>query len=98
MEAAMAAKELTVTVTGFKAHCLDLIRKLEHGDLKRITLTRRGKPVAEISPQRAAPKKTFADIYGCMRGKMKIPEGADLTEPTVHPEDWDAVRGVLLNE
>lgn len=94
----MAAKELTVTITGFKANCLDLVRKLERGDLERITLTRRGKPVAEVSPKRAAKKKTFADIYGCMRGTFTIAPGVDLTEPVANPEDWDAVRGILLNE
>jgi antitoxin (DNA-binding transcriptional repressor) of toxin-antitoxin stability system len=94
----MASHEVTITITAFKANCLDLVRQLEHGKLKRITLTRRGKPVAEVSPKKSGKKKTFADIYGCMRGTIQFAPGVDLTEPAVDPDDWDAVRGVLLNE
>jgi antitoxin (DNA-binding transcriptional repressor) of toxin-antitoxin stability system len=82
----MSANELTVTVTGFKANCLELIRKIEHGELKQITLTRRGKPVAELAPKRAAKRKSFADIYGCMRGSIEFAPDYDpfeqvITEP-----------------
>jgi antitoxin (DNA-binding transcriptional repressor) of toxin-antitoxin stability system len=94
----MAATELTVTISTFKANCLDLVRKLESGKLKRITLTRRGKPVAEVSAKRPEKKKTFADIYGCMRGTITIAPGVDLTEPVFDPDDWNAERGILLDD
>lgn len=94
----MASNEVTITITAFKANCLDLVRKLEHGKLKRITLTRRGKPVAEVSPKNSGRKGSFADIYGCMRDTITVAPGVDLTKPVVDADDWDAVRGVLLND
>jgi antitoxin (DNA-binding transcriptional repressor) of toxin-antitoxin stability system len=84
----MASHEVTVTITAFKANCLDLVRQLEHGKLKRITLTRRGKPVAEVSPKKAAKKKTFADIYGCMRGTIEFAPDYDPFEQVIdEPKD-----------
>lgn len=37
-----------------------------------------------------APKKKprFEDIYGCMKGTMKIMPGVDLTEPVYSEEEW----------
>lgn len=93
----MASRELTITITEFKANCLELVRRLEQGKLKRITLTRRGKPVAELSPK-GEKRKSFADIYGCMRGLIAAAPGVDLTKPTVEADDWNAERGVLVND
>jgi antitoxin (DNA-binding transcriptional repressor) of toxin-antitoxin stability system len=97
MESSMAARELTVSVTNFKANCLELVRRLEQGKLKRITLTRRGKAIAELSPK-GEKRKSFADIYGCMRGLIATEPGVDLTKPTLEPNDWNAERGVLMND
>lgn len=84
----MSASELTITVSGFKANCLELIRKIERGEIKQITLTRRGKPVAELAPKRAVKRKTFADIYGCMRGSIQFAPDYDPFEQVIaEPED-----------
>src|SRR5947208_2092528 len=100
MEALMSDPEgnVTITATAFKTNCLDLFKRLERGTLARITVTRRGHAVAEIARPRAAPKKTFAEVYGCMRGTLEIKPGVDLTRPVADPEDWNAVRGILLDD
>jgi antitoxin (DNA-binding transcriptional repressor) of toxin-antitoxin stability system len=86
----MSGNEVTLNVTRFKAQCLDLFKRLEQGKLKRVTVTRRGRPVAEVSPKRAA--KSFDDVFGCMQGMITVAPGVDLLEPVTPPEDWDALR------
>jgi antitoxin (DNA-binding transcriptional repressor) of toxin-antitoxin stability system len=74
--------ELRIGVTAFKARSLGLIDQIERGELDRIVLTRRGKPVAMLSATPAEPKP----LIGCMKGMIQIADGVDLTEPT--GEDW----------
>lgn len=45
--------EMDISVTDFKARCLDLIRKVEESG-KAITIRRRGKVVARLEPVSAA--------------------------------------------
>jgi len=94
----LAPSDLTVSVTTFKAQCLDLFKRLESGKLKRVIVTRRGHAVAEVWPPEPVVKRTFDDIHGCMRGMITIAPGVDLTEPVGDPEDWNAVRGVLVED
>ena len=57
-----------VSATEFKAKCLGLIDELESkGDT--ITVTKRGRPVAVVSP---AKKKRFKSPMGILAGKVKI--------------------------
>src|SRR4051812_10589282 len=91
----MSAAELTLNVTAFKAQSLKLFDRLARGEIGKITVTKRGKPVATVSPTRKAAT-TFDELYGSMKGTAHIPPGIDLTEPTIHPEweeemlrDWD---------
>jgi antitoxin (DNA-binding transcriptional repressor) of toxin-antitoxin stability system len=44
---------MDISVTDFKAHCLDLIRKVEESG-KAITIRRRGQVVARLEPASAA--------------------------------------------
>jgi len=86
----MSENEVTLNVTRFKAECLDLFKRLEQGKLKRVTVTRRGRPVAEVSPRRAP--KSFDEIFGCMQGTITVAPGVDLVEPVIAPEDWEVLR------
>ena len=45
--------ELRVSVTEFKAKCLAVFDQLEQRKIKRVIVTRRGTPVAEIGPVKA---------------------------------------------
>jgi prevent-host-death family protein len=45
--------QMDISVTDFKARCLDLIRKVEEGG-KAITIRRRGRVVARLEPASGA--------------------------------------------
>ncbi len=45
--------KMDISVTLFKAHCLDLIRKVERGET--ITIRRRGRIVARLEPASGNP-------------------------------------------
>lgn len=60
-------KEITIPVTEFKAKCLQLLVDVEKkGD--RITITKRGRPVAQVGP--AAPM--VPSLRDSWKGKVKI--------------------------
>lgn len=81
---------LEISATEFKARCLAIFKQLEARRYHKVVVTRRGKPVAELT----APKRDVPDLYGCMKGSVIIPPGVDLTEPVL--EDIpDAERGIL---
>ena len=81
----------TISATEFKAKCLKILDRLGSGELDRVEVTKRGKTVAVLMPPH---KRAFADLYGCMRGSVIIPEGFDLTKPVLD-EPLDAELGVL---
>jgi len=85
----MAAADVILNVTEFKANCLQLFKRLQSGKIKRITVTRRGTPVASISsPSRTGKKKKFEDIYGCMRGTIQLAPDYDPFEQVIEePKD-----------
>jgi prevent-host-death family protein len=77
-------RETTVGVTDFKAHCLTLIERVARGDVGRVLLSKRGKPVAAVVPLQSEP----APLWGAMRGTVTVVDGTDLTKPT--GEIWSA--------
>lgn len=87
------AKAKTIGVTAFKAKCLALIDAVARGKLERVVLTKRGKPVAELTATKRAQKEPYVSSYGFMKGMIKIAPGVDLTEPI--PTEWNADKGIL---
>lgn len=85
------AGELTVSASVFKARCLELFKALEARKLTRVTVTRRGKPVAELVPPRAAEP---VSLWGAHAGSVIVAPGVDLTEPVLD-EPLDAELGIL---
>ena len=71
----------------FKAKCLNLIEQMG-ADGESITITKRGKPVAVLSPVQDAVGKT--SIIGAMKGSVLAYD--DPFSPVVPGEDWDAGR------
>jgi prevent-host-death family protein len=77
------AKEVTVSVTDFKAHCLRLLKDVADRRV-RVTITRRGRPIARVVNVEAKP----LSLHGCMKGTFEIV--GDIIAP---PEsEWDANR------
>lgn len=64
----------------FKTHCLALMDEVQ-AKRETIIITKRGKPIARLSPV----EKEADDIFGFMKGKIKII--GDIVSP-LPPEDW----------
>lgn len=83
----------TVTATEFKAKCLDLLDQVQSGRIAKLTVTKRGKPVAVVS----APPITAAEVeamFGAMADQTHIPEGVDIVGPIFEGEIL-AEQGIL---
>ena len=83
----------TISASEFKAKCLKILDRLGNRELDRVTVTKRGKTVAVLTPPEPQGE-AVRDIYGFMRGTVVIPEGFDLTEPVLD-EPLDAELGIL---
>ena len=64
-------RELVISASDFKAQCLDIMSRLAAHTLTRVTVTKRGKPVAVMGPP---PKDVVEEApggypawWGCMR-------------------------------
>jgi antitoxin (DNA-binding transcriptional repressor) of toxin-antitoxin stability system len=69
---------LAVSVTEFKAHCLDMIRQVEQGSAT-VDLTRHGKVVARLVPTPAVAQGSLAWMRLRGRGRLSAaPEEAML--------------------
>jgi antitoxin (DNA-binding transcriptional repressor) of toxin-antitoxin stability system len=77
----MTIQDRAIGVTAFKAQCLALIDYVARGKARRIVLLKRNRPVAAIVPVEEEPK----EVWGALRGTVKIAPEIDLTRPT-----WEA--------
>jgi prevent-host-death family protein len=79
----------TIAAGVFKAKCLALLDEVnETGE--PVIVTKRGKPVARLSPYDDAAQREAPDsIFGFMRGMAIIPEGVDLVSSEFSPEEWE---------
>ncbi|CAN7298370.1 type II toxin-antitoxin system prevent-host-death family antitoxin [Pararhizobium sp. LjRoot235] len=71
----------------FKAKCLNLIDQMA-ADGEPIVITKRGTPVAVLSPIIGTIEPT--SIIGAMKGSVLAYD--DPFSPVISPEDWDASR------
>ena len=79
---------MDISVTHFKARCLDLIRKVEKGG-EPVTIKRRGRTVACLTP----PPKVTGDLKPWER--LRAAGGELLAEPgesVLNDEDFEAMR------
>ena len=76
--------ETAIGVTSFKAKCLAVIDDIFKGKTSRVVLMKHNRPVAAIVPI----QDQTVELWGSMRGTVKIMSGTDLTAPT--GEVWDA--------
>jgi prevent-host-death family protein len=85
--------EQTIGAAEFKAHCLEILDKLSAREVSRVTITKRGRPVAVLVPPEDA-QEAVRQIHGFLRGSVVIPPDTDLTGPTID-EPFDAALGKL---
>jgi prevent-host-death family protein len=77
-----------ISVTEFKSHCLDLIRRVEQ-EGTAVELTRHGKVVARLVPTASAPPGTPTWLR--LRGHGRLRAAPD--EGVLDVDDFDAARG-----
>ena len=87
---------LEIAATEFKAKCLQLMDQLAARKLARIVITKRGRPVAVVSPP-PTREETAAGLFGCLKGTVRVPADFDLTAPVLD-EPLNAAEGRLLDE
>jgi prevent-host-death family protein len=84
---------LEIRASEFKAKCLDLMDQLAARKLNRIVVTKRGRPVAVLTPP-PTPEEAAEGLFGCLQGTVGAPEGFDFTAPVLD-EPFDAAEGIL---
>jgi len=77
----------TIAASAFQAKCLRIINEMGE-DGEPVTITRRGHPVAVLSPVR--PEQAEQSIVGAMKGSVLAYD--DPFQPAADPTDWNAVR------
>jgi len=78
--------EKSVGAARFKADCLRLIDEMSR-DRQAVTITKRGKPVAILTPIEVKPTRS---LFGAMAGSVLRYD--DPFEPACDPSDWNANR------
>lgn len=79
---------MDISVTHFKTHCLDLIRKVEQGG-KAVTIRRRGRVVARLEPAGdAAPGARPWEQLRAMGGSARFAA----SDSVLRDEDFEALR------
>jgi prevent-host-death family protein len=74
------ANSESISATEFKAKCLDILDRVSRRELERVTVTKRGKVVAVVTPPETEASRV-RQIHGFMRGSVVTHEDIDLTKP-----------------
>lgn len=70
----------TYGAADFKTNCLAILDRLARRDLDQVTITKRGRTVAVLTPPPSAAE-AVETLHGFMRGSVTVPEGVDLLAP-----------------
>ncbi|MET0179325.1 MAG: hypothetical protein ABW194_02435 [Novosphingobium sp.] len=97
---------IEISVTEFKAKCLELFDKLSRHEIDSIAVTKRGKTVGMVLPPKNPPALTFeqalADYHEWLKTKpistVQLDPEWDLTSPTSSLEEFDAHHGRVFPE
>ena len=75
----LVSGEVVITATEFKAKCLDLLDRVNSGEIRRVRITKRGKEVAVVAGS-AAPEDR-GDFIGWQAGSVDLPDDLDIDGP-----------------
>ena len=89
----MQDEVMEIAASEFKAKCLDLMDQLAARKLSRIVVTKRGRPVAVLTPP-PTPEEVADAFFGFMKGSVIAPDDFDFTAPVLD-EPLDAAAGIL---
>lgn len=76
---------MEIPATEFKAKCLKLMDRVAKTH-ESIVITKRGKPIAKLTPVEAEPEKP---LFGCMAGTITIT--GDIVAPI--EQEWSVMSG-----
>jgi prevent-host-death family protein len=79
-----------IAASKFKINCLSVVERVRK-TRKPVTITRYGKPVAEIRPTPKVAKKSGKSWLGRMEGTIEIL--GDIVSPAFDEDEFDALRG-----
>lgn len=79
-----------VSASEFKAKCLKLIDEMQR-DGQPVTITKRGKVVAELKPKDVTPGELLRSAFGIVKSD-RYRFDLDPSEPAAAAEDWEALR------
>ena len=74
----------TMSISHFKATCLAVLERVRRTG-RRVSITRRGKPVAEVVPP--SPASVSSDWIGALAGSARFT--GDIVAPVVGSGEWD---------
>jgi prevent-host-death family protein len=77
----------TISISEFKATCLARLERVRRTG-RRLLVTKRGTPIAEIVPPTVAPRS--AGWLGSASATGRI--AGDVVAPVVAPDEWEAGR------
>ena len=92
----MSDGTLEISAAAFKAKCLGLMDQLAARKLTRIVVTKRGRPVAVLSPPPTSDGAAEV-LFGSMRGTVHAPKGFDFTAPVLD-EPLNAAEGRIYEK
>ncbi len=81
--------DMDISVTEFKHHCLEIIRRVEETG-KPVAITRRGKVVVRLQPSTTVKANETLKPWERLRSSGKLLAGPG--ESVLHDEDFDALR------
>jgi prevent-host-death family protein len=76
-----------IAISKFKATCLRLLDNVKKTG-KPILVTRKGKPIALVTPPPPPPKPD--QWLGCMKDRIKIT--GDIVSPVLDEKEWDVLK------
>jgi prevent-host-death family protein len=77
----------TISISKFKATCLRLLDSVKKTG-KSILVTRKGEPIALVTPPPPPPKPE--QWLGCMKNRVKIT--GDIISPALEEKEWEVLR------
>ncbi|MFN7129907.1 MAG: type II toxin-antitoxin system Phd/YefM family antitoxin [Brevundimonas sp.] len=80
----LVSGEVVITATEFKAKCLDLLDRVNSGEIRRVRVTKRGKEVAVLAG--SAVHEGRGDFIGWQAGSVNLPDDLDIDGPIYDPE------------
>jgi prevent-host-death family protein len=80
----LVSGEVVITATEFKAKCLDLLDRVNSGEIRKVHITKRGKEVAVMGGPGVQEEK--GDFIGWQAGSVVLPDDLDIDGPIYDPE------------